>query len=139
MIHKNLQMHACDACVPWKSTVKKDMPQFFEVILTRLFCILWYKNIQLTVFWNYEELFSRLMITFITISDYYFFLWCAFSLFSFLHIYTPGNKSVGNIYLLYFLFTHKIKNYWCQTKTRRLFGWLCCENLCSFYYYRILI
>ena len=92
----------------------------FVIILTHLSCVLWHKNIEWTVFSNDKDLlFDRLIITFITfvsIRNYYFFLWCA-SFLPFLDINTLPKRNADNIYHLHFFFRHRIDYYCCQTNT----------------------
>ena len=120
----------------WKNAIKKKTWQgFFVIILARLFYFLWYdacvcfEKMQLkrrhdkTFLWyswhasfifcsiiRSKELVSRLIISLITIRNYYFFfyfLWvflCVFVFHLFPHSSALPNKSVCNIYHLYFLF-----------------------------------
>ena len=66
-----------DACMcAMKKVYEKNIPRFFVVILTHLFYVLGWKNIQLIVVSNDEYLFDKRIIafiTFVTIRNYYFF------------------------------------------------------------------
>ena len=69
------------------------------IVLTHLFCVLWYKNIQLIVFWNDKDINSSLFSSLLSLSGL-FFLWSAFFFLCITH--TLPNKSVGNIFHLHF-------------------------------------
>ena len=112
----------------WKRTLKKCSKKRDMLILKHIFYVLWYKN----NFWNDSDLFDRLIINFVAITNQYFsfdvlliFIW--FLLF----ISTLFQKRLWVFIIFIFYRTYRIEYYWWQANTMRVFfGWLFSGKIC---------